>query len=126
MTVLSTIQQLALGFADVASALLADGEGNYGTDAQQAIRDGSDAFKIVERVFQVIGLGVVVWTAKGVISALVGAKYPEAAKKFIGGVAAAVLCFRLSLPLSMVDGIGNLLEKVFSSFNNVLKDQGNG
>lgn len=124
MTLLSTIQHLAADIVDLALMLVTDGDGNFGQDTQDAIEaaDSEGAFTIVQNVFRVIGIGVVVWTAKGVITALVGAKYPDAMKKFIGGTIAAVLCFRLSLPLGLVEGIGNLLEKVFSSFNNVLDE----
>lgn len=119
MTLISTVSTMAIGLAE----LVANNDNTFpGGDLNKAVRDSTAAFRVVQAVFSVIGIGVVVWTAKGVIQALIGAKPVEAAKKLVGGILAAVLCFRLSLPLSMVEGLGNLLDKVFTTFNNTLKD----
>lgn len=126
MTILSTIQHMASGFLDLATTLAANNDGggsfpNQG-DVNKALTDSGPAFRVVQAVFSVIGVGVVIWTIKGVVTALIGANPMNAVKKLIGGLVAAILCFRLSLPLTLVEGLGSLLSKVFESFNNTLKN----
>jgi hypothetical protein len=91
-------------------------------DLDKAIQNSSVVFNVVQRIFAVVGIFVVIWTAKGVIQALIKPEPATAIKKFVGGTIAAVLCFRLSLPLTAVTGIGELLQKVLDAFNNTLKD----
>jgi hypothetical protein len=123
MTILSTVQQLATGMIELVPSVLANNDGNFPKpgDVNEAITNSSAVFTVVQRVFAVIGVFIVIWTAKGVIQALIGARPTDAVKKLVGGIIAAVLCFRLSLPLSLVEGIGSLLQKVFDAFNTTLK-----
>jgi len=123
MTILSTVHNLTAGMLEAVPAVLVSND-NFPKpgDLDKAIQNSSVVFNVVQRIFAVVGIFVVIWTAKGVIQALIKPEPATAIKKFVGGTVAAVLCFRLSLPLTAVTGIGELLQKVLDAFNNTLKD----
>jgi hypothetical protein len=123
MTILNTVYSLATEVLAVVPELPVTSD-NFPPpgDLDKAITNSSVVFNVVQRVFAVVGIGIVVWTAKGVIQALIKPEPATAIKKFVGGTIAAVLCFRLSLPLTAVEGIGSLLQRVIEAFNNTLKD----
>lgn len=118
MTIIST----AFHFAADLVANTTCGEGVPTNDCiKKAIEDSGTAFKIAQAIFRVIGVGVVIWTVKGVLSALIGAKPVDAFKKLAGGVVAAVLCFNLKLPIQLVEGFSVIFERVIVAINNLIR-----
>jgi len=89
-------------------------------DIEGILNRSGAVFSVVQRVFIFIGIVIVIWTAKNVIFALIGAKPTEALKKFLGGLTAAILCFNLLLPLTLVTSLGRLFGEVFNAISRII------
>jgi len=123
MTILSTITHYALDLvANAGTGACADAAVPTKDCLAKAIEDSGTGFKIAQAVFRVVGIGVVIWTVKGVITALIGAKPVDAFKKLAGGVIAAVLCFNLRLPIDLIEGFSFIFKRVIEAINTVIRN----
>ena len=91
-------------------------------NVQDVLDKSSASYSVVQRVFVFIGIVVLIWTSKKVIFALIGkGGAAEALKGGLAGITAAIFCFNLALPLSLVAGLGSVWAKIFAALGNVLK-----
>lgn len=95
-------------------------------DVQTVLDSSSAAFNTVQRVFILVGIVILIVTAKKVIFALMGASGGKesgplaAGKALVMGLIATIFSFNLKLPLSLVSGLGKVLERVFQAVSGVL------
>lgn len=69
----------------------------------------------VRALFMVIGIVIILLVVFKVAKAFAKGDFGSVVKVGIGGVVAAVLCFNLNLPISIINDMGNLAQKVFNS-----------
>jgi hypothetical protein len=90
-------------------------------NVQDVLDKSSASYSVVQRVFIFIGFVVLIWTSKKVVFALIGKAGPaEALKSGVLGITAAIFCFNLKLPLSLVNGLAGVWGKIFQSIGGVL------
>lgn len=119
MTITNAIIQATAEF--VANTCPTDGTGVPSPDCiTAAIDESGTAFRVAQSFFRVVGVMIVVWTLVSVVKAIIGAKAPDAIKKFLGGILAAVLCFNLRLPLDLISGVGAVFTQVVGEINDLL------
>ena len=122
MTILSIINFATEIATNVVSATCEPGQVPTAECINAAVKDSGTAFKVASAVFRFVGIAVVIFTLVSVVKALIGLKTAEALKKLIGGILAAVLCFNLALPLTLIEGFGAMASKVLEQVNDVISD----
>ena len=88
-------------------------------DVNEILEEGASSFGVVQTFFTVIGIVIVFFTLWRVIKNLAMAKGVEAAKAFAFGLVAAVFCFNIDLPLSLIETLGGVFKSAFESIGNL-------
>lgn len=88
-----------------------------GQSVEEVLDAGSESFGVVQNFFTLIGIAISIWTLWKVIKFAALAKPADAVKFFVGGLVAAIFCFDISLPLSLVSGMGTVFRSAFDTLS---------
>jgi hypothetical protein len=90
-----------------------------GQSVNDVLDAGSESFGVVQNFFTLIGIAISIWTLWKVIKYAALAKPADAVKFFVGGLVAAIFCFDISLPLSLVEGMGGVFRSAFDTLSDL-------
>lgn len=79
----------------------------------------SGVFGFIQTFFVVVGVVILLIVVFRVAKQFAKGDMSGVAKTAIGGLVAAVLCFNLNLPITLISSLGNLAETVFTSIGNL-------
>jgi hypothetical protein len=76
-------------------------------------------FGVVQTVFVVIGVAILLAAMFKVVKAFAKGDFGSAAKTGIGGIIAAILCLNLTLPITLINGLGSIASNIVESVGSV-------
>lgn len=76
---------------------------------------------MIQNVFVVIGILIVLLMIARSVGAVMKGKMGDLAKNIIIGLIAAVLCFNLALPFTLITGLTSLMTEVFNTIGGFFK-----
>jgi hypothetical protein len=77
-------------------------------------------FSPIKAIFRVLGIGYLFIATFKAVKEVASGKTMDAVKQFAFGLIAAILCWDISAPLSVLDGSGSLVTKITSSISQIL------
>jgi hypothetical protein len=119
-TLISTITGELYMVAVKAASFVATGGGGFNPngDTERKIFD-SDAFKLVQRGFLVLGIYLAIKFAYDIFKSLVSGSLPDAVKTGLKAIVLCTFCFNIALPLQIFTVSGSLFTKLINSVTQV-------
>jgi len=88
-------------------------------EVSDAVTAAGGLFEMVQIVFYLIGAVILLIVVFRVAKLFAKGDMSGVAKTAIGGVIAAILCFNLNLPISLVNSAGGFAQNIFDAISNV-------